>query len=72
MCGFTGTALLLLGQNILTPLFSLSTLSLSLSHVRTQTLLFRPFSASHRLEARAPRGEVEVRHASPTPARTKT
>ena len=50
-------------------IFSLS--SLALSHSRTRPL-FRPFSASRQLEARAPRREVVVRHASPTPARTKT
>ena len=43
----------------------------SLSQSRTKPL-FRLFSASHQLEARAPRGEVVVRHASPTPTRTKT
>ena len=50
-----------------TLLFSLS----SLSQSRTKPL-FCPFSASHQLEARAPRGEVVVLHASPTPTRTKT
>ena len=50
-------------------LFSLSLFFLSQSRTKP---LFRPFSASHQLEARAPRGEVVVRHASPTPASTKT